>query len=135
MDRRKKEEGKQKGGGGPGSGELGEGSEGPVVVDRKGKGFGEGRKANTKKKPIVRDVAPQAGNSRISEALIGQIFGDAGNRKEPFPNTDSRKVRRPLDATQRHLNNEQQHKHTKPTTDGTTNTTLTLNTHTSDRFY
>lgn len=103
----------------------------------RGRGLVRGEKQTQKKKPIVRDVAPQAGNSRISEALIGQIIGDAGNREEPFPNTDSRKqeVRRPLDATQRHLNNEQQHKHTKPTTDSTTNTTLTLNTHTSDRFY
>lgn len=54
---------------------------GAVVVDRKGEGFGEGRKANTKKKPIVRDVAPKAGNSRISEALIRQIIGDAGKQR------------------------------------------------------
>lgn len=69
----------------------------------------------TQKKGIVRDVAPKAGNSRISEALSRQIIRDASDREEPFPNTDSRnwEVRRPLDATQRHPNNEQQQKHTK----------------------
>lgn len=51
MDRRKKEEGKQKGGRGSVGEEWGDLGVGwAVVVDRKeGKGFGEGRKANTKK--------------------------------------------------------------------------------------
>lgn len=53
-----------------------------MVVERKAEeGFGEGTRAHTKKGQLL-EGAPEAGDSLISEALIGQIIGDASNREQ-----------------------------------------------------